>query len=101
MSKSIESRNNALNNTMQILEKAMKDVEDAPEFHKQLLRDLILAKLATLWIDQDDLLGIGTKILQLMEHSNKNKFFDYKLAECINYIRNITTETEQPIFFLN
>jgi len=54
-----------------------------------------------MWEQQNDVLNIGFKINELMPHIDKDIYFNYKVAECINYIRYFSATSKEPIFFLN
>jgi len=103
MSETIRIRNLALNNTIEILESVLnvcKD-ENISIFLKPFLRASAIAKLSEMWEQQNDVLNIGFKINELMPHINKDIYFNYKVAECINYIRYFSATSKEPIFFLN
>jgi len=102
MSEAIRLRNLALDNTITILESVLDVSNDKSIniFLKPLLRASAISKLSEMWKQQNDVLNIAFKIDELMPHINKDIYFNYKVAECINYIRYFSA-TKQPVFFLN
>ena len=103
MSDMVKKKNEALLKTVEVLQDAMTKVDDnLPPILRAYLRDMILDKIADLWTQPgEDFLNINSKILGLKKYTNKNMFFKFKLAECINYIKCMTTDQEAPLFNLN
>ena len=103
MSDIVKKKNAALLQTVSVLQETMNNVDDnLPSIIKVYLRNMILDKIADLWSETgDDFLNLNVKILGLKKYTDKDMFFKFKLAECINYIKCMTETTEPPLFNLN
>lgn len=102
MSDIIENRNAALFNTITILSQIDDTFDEFPD-KKKYFRDLFLDRVAQTWAnDSIDIFNMSNKIRALKQYTNKDILFKFKLAECINYIKCITTDDVTiPLFSLN
>jgi hypothetical protein len=87
------AKDRVLMHTLDVLDKTLVQMplkNSMPDFIRIMLRETILEKLITLW-DEDnvDIFNVITHLKDLKEYSNKSYMFDYKLGECINYIKGM------------
>lgn len=97
----VNTVNKAVEETAKTLEVGMGAINDElPSFIKKTLRDIILNKIIDIW-QEDDFLNIKTKLEDLKNYTDKDVFFKFKLGECINYIRCMSSLEKPALFNLN
>lgn len=98
----LESKQQALLKTIDVLEKII-DLKSntTPNVIVRQLQIEFLKSLIHAWEEEKDVVGIAAMIRGCLEYSNKDFIFYYRLAECVNYTKNLMAPVPKPLFNLN